>query len=145
MIKVLIVDDHPMIRRRLRQALEETGDIVVAGEVCDGLAVLNEVAHNDFDVVLLDLSMPGQSGLETLQRLHHDRPGLHVLFLSDYREEEYVCRILSEGASGYLTKDSVVEELVTAIRDVACGKKYVPSALSEKLAMRGTPLRQRAE
>ncbi len=139
MIRVLIADDHPIIRRRLHQALEEACDIVVAGEASNKQEVLKEVAHNHYDVVLLDISMPGHGGMEILHQLHHDKPGLHVLILSNYSEEQYIRRALREGASGYLAKVRVSEELIPAIRQVACGKKYVPSALSESLASSTTP------
>ena len=131
-IKVLIVEIHSMIRRRLHQALAKTCDIVVTGEASNGLEVQQEIAHNDFDVVLLDIAMPGGGGLEVLHRLIHDKPGLRVLVLSAYHEQQYMCRVLKEGASGYLTKDRISEELIPAMRQVACGMEYVPAESSGK-------------
>ncbi len=134
MIKVLIADDHPIVRQGLRQVLKETSDIVVIGDASNGAETLNEVSKNDYDVVLLDISMPGRSGLDILQQLKIEKPDLHVLILSTYPEEQYAVRALKDGASGYLTKSSAPDELVTAIRKAAMGKKYVSSALAEKLA-----------
>src|SRR5574341_1080594 len=134
MIKVLIADDHPIVRQGLRQILKETPDIVVAGEAGSGAETLSEVSKNDYDVVLLDISMPGRNGLDILQQLKLEKPALHVLILSTYPEEQYAIRALKDGASGYLTKSSAPDELVTAIRKVATGGKYVSAALAEKLA-----------
>ena len=135
MIKVLIADDHPIVRQGLRQVLKETSDIVVAGEAGTGPETLDEVSKNNYDVVLLDISMPGRSGLDILRQLKIDNPELHVLILSTYPEEQYAVRSLKDGAEGYLTKASVPDELVAAIRKAASGRKYVSSALAEKLAI----------
>lgn len=135
MIKVLIADDHPIVRQGLRQVLKETSDIVVAGEAGTGPETLDEVSKNDYDVVLLDISMPGRSGLDILRQLKIENPGLRVLILSTYPEEQYAVRSLKDGAEGYLTKASVPDELVAAIRKAASGRKYVSSALAEKLAI----------
>ncbi|MGH7595822.1 MAG: response regulator [bacterium] len=135
MIKVLIADDHPIVRQGLRQVLKETSDIVVAGEAGSGPETLDEVSRNDYDVILLDISMPGRSGLDVLRQLKVEKPNLHVLILSTYPEEQYAVRSLKDGAEGYLTKASVPDELVAAIRKAATGRKYVSSALAEKLAL----------
>src|SRR5262245_47763940 len=132
MIKVLIANDHPIIGRRLRQALTETLDIVVVGEVRNGTEALQEVAQHDFDVILLDISISGGRWLEILHQLHLDKPDLHVLMLSNYCEEQYVSKVLTAGAAGYLAKDSAPEELIPAIRQVAAGEKFVTAAFSEK-------------
>ena len=134
MIKVLIADDHPIVRQGLRQILKETSDIAVAGEAGNGPDTLSAVSKTDYDVVLLDLSMPGRSGLDILQQLKIEKPALRVLILSTYPEEQYAVRALKDGASGYLTKSSAPDELVTAIRKVARGGKYVSATLAEKLA-----------
>lgn len=134
MIKVLIADDHPIVRQGLRQVLKETSDIIVAGEAGNGPETLDEVSRNDYDVVLLDISMPGRSGLDILRQLKIEKPDLRVLILSTYPEEQYAVRSLKDGAEGYLTKASVPDELVAAIRKAASGRKYVSSALAEKLA-----------
>jgi DNA-binding NarL/FixJ family response regulator len=134
MIKVLIVDDHPIMRKGLKQVLAEASDIVVAGEASNGQEALNRVLENDFQVILLDISMPGRSGLEVLSQLKKMKPSLSILILSTYPEEQYAVRALKSGASGYLTKESLPEELIAAIRKVARGGKYVSAALAEKLA-----------
>lgn len=134
MIKLLIADDHTIVRKGLKQILAETSDIVVSDEATNGQEVLNKVKQDSFDMVLLDISMPGKSGLDVLKELKIERPKLPVLILSMYPEEQYAVRVLRAGASGYLTKESAPDELILAIRKVAQGKKYVSSSLAEKLA-----------
>ena len=134
MIKILIADDHAYIREGLKQILAETSDMVVAGEAADGQEVLDQVRKDDYDLVLLDIAMPGRSGLDTLGQLKHEKPELPVLVLSIYPEEQYAIRAFKAGASGYLTKESAPEELISAIRKVTQGGKYVSSSLAEKLA-----------
>ena len=134
MLKILIADDHPVFRRGLKQIIAETTDIVVADEAADGLEVLNKVKVGDFDVVLLDISMPGKTGIDVLAQLKYERPKLPVLMLSMHPEEQYAVRALRAGASGYLTKESAPDELVGAIRKVSTGGKYVSSSLAERLA-----------
>ena len=134
MIKILIADDHAIIREGLKQILAETSDMVVAGEAADGREVLDHVRKDDYDLVLLDIAMPGRGGLDTLGRLKHEKPELPVLVLSMYPEEQYAIRAFKAGASGYLTKESAPEELISAIRKVTQGGKYVSSSLAEKLA-----------
>ena len=134
MIKILIADDHAIIREGLKQILAETSDMVVAGEAADGREVLDHVRKDDYDLVLLDIAMPGRGGLDTLKQLKHDKPELPVLVLSMYPEEQYAIRAFKAGASGYLTKESAPEELISAIRKVTQGGKYVSSSLAEKLA-----------
>ncbi|UCF84115.1 MAG: response regulator transcription factor [Desulfobacteraceae bacterium] len=134
MIKILIADDHAYIREGLKQILAETSDMVVAGEAADGREVLDRVRKDDYDLVLLDIAMPGRSGLDTLGQLKHEKPELPVLVLSIYPEEQYAIRAFKAGVSGYLTKESAPEELISAIRKVTQGGKYVSSSLAEKLA-----------
>ncbi|MBI4825626.1 MAG: response regulator transcription factor [Nitrospirae bacterium] len=134
MIKILIVDDHAIVREGLKQILSETSDIVVTGEANNGQEALEKVWHNKYDVVLLDISMPGRNGLEILKQIKHDNPALQVLILSVSPEEQYAVRALKAGASGYLTKESTPNELIAAIRKVSSGKKYVSSSLAERLA-----------
>jgi two-component system invasion response regulator UvrY len=133
-IRLLIGDDHAVVRRGMKQILAETRDIVVADEAGNGREVLEKVRKNDFDMVLLDISMPGRDGLEVLKELKSLRPKLPVLMLSMYPEEQYAVRSLRSGASGYLTKDSAPDELISAIRKVSSGGKYVSASLAEKLA-----------
>lgn len=134
MIKILIADDHAIIREGLKQILAETSDMVVAGEAADGREVLDQVRKDDFDLVLLDIAMPGRGGLDTLGQLKSEKSELPVLVLSMYPEEQYAIRAFKAGASGYLTKESAPEELISAIRKVTQGGKYVSSSLAEKLA-----------
>jgi two-component system, NarL family, invasion response regulator UvrY len=133
-IRLLIGDDHAVVRKGMKQILAETRDIVVADEAGNGREVLEKVQKDDFDMVLLDISMPGRDGLEVLKELKSLRPKLPVLMLSMYPEEQYAVRSLRSGASGYLTKDSAPDELISAIRKVSTGGKYVSASLAEKLA-----------
>jgi two-component system, NarL family, invasion response regulator UvrY len=133
-IEVLIADDHTIVRRGLIQIVMETDDIVVTGEASNGQEVLELLRERSWDVVLLDLAMPGRGGMDTLRRLNNDYPDLPVLILSIYPEDQYAVRALKEGAAGYLTKERAPEELVFAIRKAARGGKYVSASLAEKLA-----------
>ena len=135
MLKILIADDHPVFRRGLKQIIADTPDMTVGDEATNGWEVLSKVQTNDYDVVLLDISMPGKDGLEVLTQLKHERPQLPVLMLSMYPEKQFAVRALRAGASGYLTKESAPDELVGAIRKVSAGGKYVSSALAEELAL----------
>lgn len=134
MIRVLIADDHPIVREGLKQIIAETSDMVVANEASNAQEVLDKVWESDYSVVLLDISMPGRSGLDILKQLKSERPELPVLILSVHPEEQYAVRVLRAGASGYLTKESAPDELIAAIRKVSLGRKYVSSSLAEKLA-----------
>ncbi len=134
MIKILIADDHAIVREGLKQILSETSDIVAAGEASNGQEVLKKIWENNYDMVLLDISMPGRSGLDILKQLKKEKPRLHILVLSMHPEEQYAIRVLKGGASGYLTKESTPHELITAIRTVSKGRKYVSSSLAERLA-----------
>lgn len=134
MIRVLIADDHRLVREGLKQILAETPDMFVADEASNGQEALGKVWENDFDVVLLDISMPGRSGLDILKQLKTERPKLSVLVLSMYSEEQYAMRALRAGASGYMTKESAPDELIDAIRKVSAGRKYISPTVAEKLA-----------
>jgi DNA-binding NarL/FixJ family response regulator len=134
MIRVLIADDHAVVREGLKQIVSETPDLSVAGEAGNGHEVLEFVRKHECDLVLLDLAMPGKDGLDTLRELKALKPNLPVLVLSVYPEEQYAVRLLRAGASGYLTKESAPEELVAAIRKVSKGGRYVSEALGEQLA-----------
>jgi two-component system invasion response regulator UvrY len=133
-IRILISDDHAIVREGLKQILADTDDLVVAGEATNGHEVIEHVRREDWDMVLLDLAMPGKDGLETLKEIKREKPKLPVLVLSIYPEEQYAVRALKAGASGYLTKESAPEELIAAIRKVSQGGKYISSSLAEKLA-----------
>lgn len=134
MIKILIADDHRIVREGLKQILAETQDMIVTDEANNAQEVLKKVWDNDFDVLLLDISMPGRSGLDILKQLKSDRPKLSVLVLSMYSEEQYALRALRAGASGYMTKESAPDELIEAIRKVSTGRKYISPSVAEKLA-----------
>lgn len=134
MIRILIADDHAIVRAGLKQIVAETSDMVVADEASSGHEALNKAWKNDYDVVVLDITMPGINGLDVLKQLKSQRPELPVLVLSIHPEEQYAVRVLRAGASGYLTKESASDELIMAIRKVSLGRKYVTSSLAEKLA-----------
>lgn len=135
MIRVIIADDHAVVRAGLRQIVSEATGMTVVGEAADGDRVLDATSRNECDVVVLDLAMPGKDGLETLKALHASHPHLPVLILSVYPEEQYAVRLLRAGAAGYLTKESAPDELVAAIRKVAGGGHYVSASLGEQLAV----------
>ena len=134
MINVLITDDHPVVRQGIRQILTEYSDIKLVDEAGQGSELLDQVLNNHYDVVLLDISMPGKSGLDLLKDLKALRPEIAVLILSIHPEKQYAIRALKSGASGYLPKSTLPEELITAIRKVAAGKKYITSSLAEIIA-----------
>ena len=134
MIKILIADDHAIVREGLKQIVAETADIVIADEASSGHEVLDKVWNNEYDVVVLDISMPGRDGVDILKQLKSQTPRLPVLVLSMHPEEQYAVRVLKAGAAGYLTKESAPDELITAIRRISTGRKYVSSSLAEKLA-----------
>ncbi len=134
MIKILIADDHAIVREGLKQIVADTSDMVVAGEAVDGQEVLEQVRKEDWDLILLDISMPGRGGIDILKELKIEKPKLPVLVLSMYPEEQYAIRALKAGASGYLTKESAPEELIEAIRKVSQGGKYISASLAESLA-----------
>jgi two-component system invasion response regulator UvrY len=134
MIKVLIADDHAVVRRGLRQILAETPDILVGGEAKSTPEVRQLVREQRFDVVVLDLSMPGGSGLELLGELHRENPGARVLVLTVYQENQYAVRAIKAGAAGFLTKESAPEKLIEAVRKIATGGRYISPELAETLA-----------
>jgi DNA-binding NarL/FixJ family response regulator len=133
-IKVFIADDHAIVRQGLKQILADTGDIVVAGEAENGLDATRLFRKSGCHVMLLDISMPDRSGIDVLKQVKKDKPELAVLMLSMHREDQYAIRSLKAGAAGYLTKQSAPTELVTAIRQVAAGLKYISPALAQELA-----------
>lgn len=134
MIRILVADDHAIVREGLKQIVADTDDIVVVDEASSGQEALNKVLENYYDVVVLDIGLPDMNGLDVLKELKRRRPEIRVLILSIYPEDQYAIRALRAGASGYLTKESVPEELVAAIRRVSTGHKYISSFLAEKLA-----------
>ena len=135
MIKILIADDHAIVREGLKQIVGETSDMVVSDEASNGHEVLRKVRENDYDVVVLDITMPGMSGLDVLKQLKSQRFEVPILVLSIHPEKQYAVRVLKAGASGYLTKESVPDELIKALRRVSVGRKYISSSLAERLAL----------
>ncbi len=134
MIRVLIVDDHTIFREGLKKVLSAFSDIEAAGEAGNGGEALSLMTEDSYDVVLLDLALPGMQGLDVLRAIKARKRSLPVLILSIYPEEQYAVRVLKEGAAGYLTKESVPSDLIRAIRRAAQGGKYVSDSLAERLA-----------
>jgi two-component system invasion response regulator UvrY len=134
MIRILIADDHPVFRRGLKDLIQESSEMVVAAEAANGREALAKARTGDYDVVLLDISMPFQNGVDVVAQLKRERPELPVLMLSMHPEQQYAVRALRAGASGYLTKESAPKELLTAIRKVSEGGRYVSASLAEHLA-----------
>lgn len=133
MIRILIADDHAIVREGLKQIISETPDMVVADEAETGNEVIQKVLRNKFDIIILDITMPGMNVIDVLKQLKRQIQNVRVLILSMHPEEQYAVRVLKAGASGYLTKESAPDDLVRAIRKVARGEKYVSSTLGEKL------------
>ena len=134
MIKIIIADDHTVVRKGLKQILLEEFPSALIEEVSDAEELLKKVMKAEWDVVISDLSMPGRSGLESLQQIKQHYPRLPVLILSVHSEEHYAIRVLKAGASGYLSKDTASDELVKAVNRVLLGKKYITASIAEKLA-----------
>jgi DNA-binding NarL/FixJ family response regulator len=131
-MRVLIADDHPIFRAGLKEALAKERDIEFVGEADNGQIALELARRRRWDVVLLDITMPGKGGLEVLQELRRERPKLPVLILSAHPEDQLALRLLKAGAAGYVTKDKAPEVLLQAVRKVLRGEKYVSEALAEK-------------
>lgn len=147
-MRILIADDHAIVRRGLKLILSEEFSRVVFGEACNGQEVLDQVWKQDWDIVVLDITMPGRSGLEVLKELKQVRPKLPVLILSMHSEDQFGMRVLKAGAAGYMTKENVPEELVKAIKKVIAGGKYISPGLAEQLAFNldqdmGRPLHEK--
>ncbi len=134
MIRVFIADDHAIVRKGLGQIIEETPDMQVVGEATNGEEVLEQSLKADWDVLVLDLSMPGRTGLDVIQALRDLKPKLPILVLSMHPEDQYAIRLLKNGIAGYMNKEAALDSLVTAIHKVVAGGKYVSEALAEKLA-----------
>lgn len=133
-MKILIADDHAVVREGLKQILSGIPGTTQIDGVTDGFEVLDKISACDYDVIILDISMPGKSGLEVLKEIKLSKPNIPVLMLSIYPEGQYAIRVLKAGASGYLTKDSATDELVAAVEKVLSGGKYITPSLAERLA-----------
>lgn len=134
MIRIFIVDDHEIIREGLKKILKDEPDIIVVGEAQDGDEAVRKIKISNCDIVLLDMNMPGKSGLELIADLKAMRPQLHLLILSIHPEDKFALRTLKAGASGYLCKDTALEELVVAIRKINTKGRYISATLAEQLA-----------
>jgi two-component system, NarL family, invasion response regulator UvrY len=134
MTRILIADDHAIVRAGLKQLIADASDLSVTGEATNGQEVLDLLEGNVYDILVLDLSMPGRGGLDTLKQVRALYPGLPVLILSMHPEEQYAVRVLKAGASGYLSKESAPDELVNAIHKIASGRKYITETLAERMA-----------
>lgn len=134
MIRVLIADDHTIVRHGLRQILSSEQDMFVSAEAQNGQEVLDIVRRERVDIVVLDISMPGRNGLETLKELKRHYPGIAVIVLSMHPKDQYAVRVIKAGASGYITKESAPSELVVAIRKACRGEKYIDPEIAEVLA-----------
>jgi len=134
MIRIIIADDHPIVRAGMKQIISEASDLMVADEASDGHKLLNKIKKENFDVVILDITMPHMDGLDVLKQLKIEKPKLPVIILSIHPESQYALRVLKAGASGYVTKTSAPDELINAIRKVYRGGKYISPSIAEKLA-----------
>ena len=134
MIKILVADDHALVREGLKQILSDIEDIGSIDEASTGEEVISRVNETEYDIVLLDISMPGRSGIEILKQVKELKPEQNVLILSMHPEEQYAIRCFKSGASGYVTKDTSPAELISAIRQVYAGQKYVSATLAQNLA-----------
>jgi len=139
MIRVMLADDHAIVRAGLKEILADTGDIEVTGEATNGQEALALVRAGEFDVAVLDMSMPGRSGIELIKLVKAERPKLRVLVLSMHGEQQYAVRAVKAGASGYLTKESAPDQLVAAIRRIAAGGAYVSPETAERLVLDAAP------
>ena len=134
MIKIIIADDHPIVRAGMKQIISEASDLVVADEAGDGHKLLSKIREENFDVAILDITMPHMDGLDVLKQLRIEKPKLPVIVLSIHPEDQYALRVLKAGASGYVTKASAPDQLINAIRKVCRGGKYISPSIAEKLA-----------
>jgi DNA-binding NarL/FixJ family response regulator len=141
-MRFLITDDHPIVRQGLKQLLKETFESIVVDEAANGSEAIDKIKNEKYEIVLLDIAMPGMNGLEVLKEIQKFNKTLPVLIISIYPEDQYALRCLKAGASGYLTKDTASDELTLAVERILSGKKYVSPTLADKLARHlneGTP------
>lgn len=135
MIRIVIADDHTLMREGLKRIFEGNDEITVVDEAIDGFSVINLVRKGGFDLLLLDLSMPGRSGIDLIRQIRTEAPKLPILVLTMYEEEQYAVRSIRAGAQGYLTKESAGDQLVNAIKKVASGRPYISMEVAEQLAL----------
>jgi DNA-binding NarL/FixJ family response regulator len=139
MIRIVIADDHAIVREGLKRIVSSIGDMQVAGEAADGTEVMQRVREIEFDLLVLDLSMPGRSGMEMIRLVKAEKPKLRILVLSMHQELQYAVRAIKSGASGYLTKESAPAMLEQAIRKIAAGGAFVSAEVAEQLALSAMP------
>ena len=142
MIRVVVADDHTLMREGLKRILHGAEDIEVIGEAVDGFETLALVRRGGFDLLLMDLSMPGRSGVDLIRQIKDEAPKLPLLVLTMHEEEQYAVRAIRAGALGYLTKESAGTQLISAIRKVAIGRPYISMEVAEQLAIDAMPARQ---
>jgi DNA-binding NarL/FixJ family response regulator len=138
-ISVVIADDHALVREGLKRIVSDIPDMRVCGEAANGTEVMQRVRETSFDVLMLDLSMPGRSGMELIKLVHTEKPGLRILVLSMHQELQYAVRAIKSGASGYLTKESAPDQLEQALRKVAAGGAFISSEVAQQLALGAMP------
>ena len=139
MTRIVIADDHAIVREGLKRIVSAVADLEVVGEAADGTQVMERVRALEFDVLVLDLSMPGRSGMELIRLVKAEKPRLRILVLSMHQELQYAVRAIKSGASGYLTKESAPAQLELAIRKIAAGGAYVTAEVAEQLALGAMP------
>ena len=135
MIRILIADDHRIVREGLKQILSDENGFIISGEAANGLEALKQIREQTIDVLLMDMSMPGRSGIELIKQIKSEKPKLAILVLSMHKEEQYAVRALKAGALGYLTKESAPDQLVAAIWKIAGGGVFISSGVAERLAL----------
>ena len=139
MIRIVMADDHAIVREGLKRIVSELPDMQLVGEAADGTQVLKCVRELEFDLLVLDLSMPGRSGMELIRQIRSEKPRLRMLVLSMHQEQQYAVRAIRSGANGYLNKESATDQLAQAIRKIAGGGAYVTPEVAEQLAMSAMP------
>jgi len=137
--RIVIADDHAIVREGLKRIVADAGDLQVIDEAGDGTGVMKIVREQELEVLVLDLSMPGRSGMELIKLVHSEKPKIRILVLSMHQELQYAVRAIRSGASGYLTKESAPGQLVQAIRKVASGGAYISAEVAEQLALGAMP------
>ncbi len=144
MIRIVIADDHAIVREGLKRIVGSAPDLALVAEAADGTEVMQRVREQEFDVLVLDLSMPGRSGMELIKLVKAEKPRLKILVLSMHQEMQYAVRAIKSGASGYLTKESAPAQLEQAIRKIAGGGAYISAEVAEQLALGAMPGAQAA-
>ncbi|MGE3346757.1 MAG: response regulator [Ramlibacter sp.] len=139
MIRIVVADDHAIVREGLKRIVSSVPGMEVVGEAADGTQVMQRVRELSFEVLMLDLSMPGRSGMELIRLVHAEKPKLRILVLSMHQELQYAVRSIKSGASGYLTKESAPDQLEQAIRKIAAGGAYVTAEVAQQLALGAMP------